>query len=110
MIVAYERCYKHDVIRLAGVECYQCAVENAQADRVEAIVETLHIHSHRMDRTFDVLMVLEARIADLEEDQIALWKRQNDQAAQIEQLHQQMTALQQRLDEAEAQINPGAWW
>jgi hypothetical protein len=61
-------CLKHNVMRLAGVECYRCAAERTQAHRLDAIVETLHIHSGRMDQNFDVLMVIEARLADQAEE------------------------------------------
>jgi hypothetical protein len=82
----FERCLKHNVTRLAGAECWKCARERWSVDRFAAIVETLHIHSGRMDENFDLLMALEARIADQDRVLIDLARRLGEAEALINRL------------------------
>lgn len=73
-----EWCFKHQVLRLPGEPCAQCATDAPSADRIAAIVETLHIHSYRIDLNHDVLMTLEARIADQDAQIDGLKRRLRD--------------------------------
>lgn len=50
-MISYEFCFKHQMLRLAGEACAQCATETPQRD---------------------VVNVLEARISDLEADVLSL--------------------------------------
>lgn len=52
-------CTTHQLLLLASEPCAQCAIE-------ATLREILHAQSRRLDQQFDALMLLEARIADLE--------------------------------------------
>lgn len=77
-------CATHDLAGDRGSHCPLC-----RASRLEAFAERLQLQSQRLDQQFELVMVLESRIADLEARQL----RQRQQMLQLIKLHREAEEL-----------------